>query len=363
MTSKTTPLLTSHVVGEHDNSEIIRFVLTHENGIRVALLNYGAAIQELHVPDAAGNTANIVLGFSTVRQYWHKHPHFGTVLGRFANRIGGSSFMLDGEVHYLTPNKGTFTAHGGAKPFDTYVWTSEEVDTANGAGVRFAHISPDGDEGFPGEFTASVTYSITASGGLQLDYEATTSKPTVHNLTNHAYFNLGGESSGTIDDHVLQLYATHYTPTGRDQIPTGQVAPVRGTALDFTQPRPIRDALRAGRDPQIRIARGIDHNFVVTRARGTNDLVKAADLYDPVSGRSMEVHTTMPGVQVYTGNSLDGSLMGYSGTLYRQSDAICFETQQFPDAPNHAEFPSAVLRPDEVFTSTTIYAFGARANS
>lgn len=354
------PTLTSQIVGEYEGIPIQRFEISHANGTRVALLNYGATIQELHVPDANGITANVVLGFREVQQYWHRHPHFGTVLGRFANRIGGSAFMLDGQIHHLTPNKGTFTAHGGAKPFDTYVWQCEEIETGNGPAVKFTHVSPDGDEGFPGEFTASVTYSLTEEGGLQLDYEATTTKPTVHNLTNHAYFNLGGEASGVIDEHVLQIHATQYTPTGRDQIPTGEIAPVRGTALDFSQPNPVKTALRAGHDSQIRIARGIDHNFVINRNGVSSDLTHAADLYDPISGRSMRVLTTMPGMQVYTSNSLDGSIMGYSGTLYRQTDAICFETQQFPDAPNHDEFPSAVLRPGETFTSTTIYAFGAR---
>lgn len=354
---KSMSTLTRQDLGEYGGSPIRRYEIRHENGMRVALLNYGALIQELHVPDAHGATANVVLGFSHVQQYLHKHPHFGTVLGRFANRIGGSSFTLDGQVFNLTPNKGTFTAHGGAKPFDTYVWDAAEVETSNGSGVKFTHVSPDGDEGFPGEFTASVTYSLTPDGGLQLDYHATTTKPTVHNLTNHAYFNLGGEHSGVIDNHVLQLHATHYTPTGRDQIPTGEIAPVAGTTLDFTSPKPVRDALRAGNDPQIRIARGIDHNFVVNREPGTRDLEVAAVIFDPESGRSMSVLTTMPGVQVYTSNSLDGSIMGYSGTLYRQSDAICFETQQFPDAPNHVEFPSAVLRPGEEFTSTTVYLF------
>lgn len=361
MSRASQPTCTSSSVGEFEGSQITRYEITHPNGLRVALLNYGATIQELHVPDGDGVTANVVLGFSHVQQYWHKHPHFGTVLGRFANRIGGSAFMLDGEIHHLTPNKGTFTAHGGEKPFDKYVWQGEEIDTPNGSGVRFTHVSPDGDEGFPGEFTASVTYSLTKDGGLQLDYTAETTKPTVHNLTNHAYFNLGGEASGVVDNHVLQLYATHYTPTDRSQIPTGEIATVRGTSLDFLEPKAVSTALRTGRDSQIRIARGLDHNFVVNRVRGSNDLEKAAEIFDPVSGRSMTVLTTMPGVQVYTGNSLDGSIMGYSGTLYRQSDAICFETQQFPDAPNHEEFPSAVLRPGEEFTSTTIYQFCTRS--
>lgn len=343
--------------GEIDGQPVDRFVLSNDAGMSVAILSFGAIIQELHVPDASGKIANVVLGFDNLAQYGEKNPHFGSVLGRFANRIGGAKFSLDGTVHELTPNKGTFTAHGGAKPFDRYNWTAEVVDLDHGPGVTLTHVSPDGDEGFPGEFTATVTYSLTPDNVLRLDYTATTTKPTVHNLTNHSYFNLGGEASGTVEDQLLTVHATHYTPTGADQIPTGEMAPVAGTGLDFSAPRPIGEAVRDGSDPQIRIARGVDHNYVVTREEGTSELVPAARLEDPVSGRAMEVLTTMPGMQVYTSNSLDGSLAGHSGRLYRQTDAVCFETQQFPDAPNHPEFPSAVLRPGDVFRSTTVYRF------
>lgn len=352
-----TPSIEQEVYGEYNGTPVHRFVLSNASGMSVALLTYGAIIQELHVPDASGTTANVVLGFTNLTQYFSKHPHFGSVVGRYANRIGGSKFVLDGTEFHLTPNKGTFTAHGGNRPFDRYVWDAEAVETDDGPGVKMTHVSPDGDEGFPGEFTATVTYSLTDDNGLRLDYTATTTRPTVHNLTNHAYFNLQGETTGDVEHHILTLHAKEYTPTGIDQIPTGEVAKVRGTALDFTSPRPLADAIRNGRDPQIRIARGLDHNFVVPRKKGTNDLVEAAVLEDPASGRVMTVLTTMPGLQVYTSNSLDGSIAGYSGRLYRQTDAICFETQNFPDAPNHREFPSAVLRPDEEFTSTTIYRF------
>lgn len=343
--------------GEYNGVVVERYVLTSPSGLSVALLSFGAIIQELWVPDAAGNTANVVLGFRSLSQYLAKHPHFGSVIGRYANRIGGASFSLDGTEFHLTPNKGTFTQHGGNRPFDRYVWESGVVDTEHGPGVKMTHVSPDGDEGFPGEFTATVTYSLTPENGLRLDYTATTTKPTVHNLTNHAYFNLAGEAAGDAEHHILTLNATEYTPTGVDQIPTGEIAKVKGTALDFTTPRPLDDAIRAGRDPQIRIARGVDHNFVVKRRKGSKNLVEAGKLEDPASGRIMTIHTTMPGIQVYTSNSLDGSIVGYSGRLYRQSDAVCFETQNFPDAPNHREFPSAVLRPGEEFSSTTIYAF------
>ncbi len=356
MPASTLPTLTSSIAGYHGGVAVTRYELSVEGGIRVGLLSYGATIQELHVPDVHGETANVVLGFDNLRQYQHKHPHFGTVVGRFANRIGGSVFLLDGESYSLTPNKVTFTAHGGERPFDRYVWDAEEVEGEFGPAVKMTHVSPDGDEGFPGEFTATVTYSLTPDDGLRLDYTATTTKPTVHNLTNHAYFNLRGEASGVVDDHILQVHASHYTPTGRDQVPTGVIAPVHGTALDFTQPGPVGAALRNGRDPQIRIARGIDHNYVINSRPG-GEPVEAASITDPVSGRRMTVLTTMPGLQVYSGNSLDGSIVGYSGTLYRQTDGICFETQQYPDAPNHEEFPSSVLRPGEEFSSTTIYRF------
>lgn len=362
-TSDQLPTLERSVVGDFNGNHIERFVLERENGLKVGLLSYGATIQELWVPDAQGELANVVLGFRSASQYVAKHPHFGTVIGRFANRIGGSSFDLDGITHNLTPNKGSFTAHGGEHPFDTYVWNAEEVETDFGPGVKMSHVSPDGDEGFPGEFTVSVTYSLTQDNGLKLEYTATTTKPTVHNITNHAYFNLSGEASGSVENHVLTLNASYFTPTGRDQIPTGDIASVRGTALDFTSPKPLSGAIRDGQDPQIRIARGVDHNFAVDRTPGSTDLVEAAVLEDPESGRSMTVHTTMPGIQIYTSNSLDGSIRGYSGQLYRQTDAVCFETQQFPDAPNHDEFPSPVLRPGDEFTSTTIYQFNAVARA
>jgi aldose 1-epimerase len=343
--------------GEYNGVTVERYVLANASGLSVSLLTFGAIIQELWVPDASGATANVVLGFTNLSQYLAKHPHFGSVIGRYANRIGGANFTLDGTEFHLTPNKGTFTQHGGNRPFDRYVWDSEVVETDHGPGVKMTHTSPDGDEGFPGELTATVTYSLTPENGLRLDYTATTTKPTVHNLTNHAYFNLAGEAAGDVEHHVLTLNATEYTPTGIDQIPTGEIAKVKGTALDFTTPRPLDDAIRNGRDPQIRIGRGLDHNFAIKRKKGTNALVQAGRLEDPASGRIMTIHTTMPGIQVYTSNSLDGSIVGYSGRLYRQSDAVCFETQNFPDAPNHREFPSAVLRPGSQFTSTTIYEF------
>jgi aldose 1-epimerase len=351
-----------HVVrsqaGEYDGVPVERFVLTNDAGARVAILSFGAVIQEVWVPGRDGELANVVLGFDNLDGYIAKNPHFGSVLGRFANRLRGASFELDGETIKVTANKPPHSAHGGARPFDRYVWTSEVTDVDGAPAVRLTHVSPDGDEGYPGELTASVTYSFNAENALRLDYHATTTAPTVLNLTNHSYFNLAGEGSGTIEDHILQLFCDQFTPTDQDQIPTGQIAQVEGTGLDFRTARRVGDALRDASDPEIRTARGVDHNYIVNRPTPHDQsLTKAAWIMDPASGRIMETHTTEPGVQVYTSNSLDGALAGYSGKLYRQTDAICFETQHFPNSPNEPSFPSVVLRPGEEFTSTTIYAF------
>ena len=346
--------------GEFEGIPVERFVLANGAGSKVAILSYGAIIQELWVPGRDGELANVVLGFADLDGYIRKHPHFGSVLGRVANRLRGASFELDGITHRVTANKSPHSAHGGARPFDNYAWSPGIVEVDGVPGVRLTHVSPDGNEGYPGELTVSVTYSLTTGNALRLDYHATTTKSTVVNLTNHSYFNLAGEGSGTIEDHIMQLDCDRFTPTDGDQIPTGDLAEVEGTGLDFRTARRVGDALRDASDPEIRVARGVDHNFVVNRpALDDASLVRAAWLMDPASGRVMETFTTEPGVQVYTSNSLDGSLSGYSGRLYRQTDAICFETQHFPNSPNEPSFPTVVLRPGEDLTSTTIYAFSA----
>ena len=343
--------------GDVDGQPVEQFVLD-DGTIRVAILSFGAIIQEIWVPDRNGNEANVNLGFATLEPYTRKHPHFGAVLGRFANRLGPASFELDGTTWHVTENKPGFSAHGGAKPFDMYVWSAEEVDVDGQPAVKLTHVSPDGDEGYPGTLTASVTYSLTEDHGLRLDYHAETDKPTVVNLTNHAYFNLAGEGSGTVDDHRLQMFASRYTPTDDNQVTTGEIAPVEGTAFDFREEKRLGEVLRDASDPQLKLARGLDHNLVIDRPdRLPRTLVPVARLRDPGSGRVMHVSSTEPGVQVYASNSLDGSIAGYSGRLYRQGDAICFETQAFPNAPNRPSFPSSVVRPGEPFVSTTIYAF------
>jgi aldose 1-epimerase len=344
--------------GSFEGQPVERFVLAHSRGMRVAIISFGAAIQEVWVPGRDGELANVVLGFPTLEGYVAKNPHFGSVLGRVANRLRGAAFTLDGVEYKVTANKAPHSAHGGARPFDRYAWTPAVVEVDGHPAVRLTHISPDGDEGYPGELAATVTYSLSPDGALRLDYTATTTKPTVVNLTNHSYFNLAGEGSGTVEKHILQLDCDAFTATDADQIPTGAILPVEGTGLDFRTPRALADALRDGSDPEIRVARGVDHNFVINRpSLADTSLARAAILTDPASGRAMETWTTEPGVQVYTGNSLDGSIAGYSGRLYRQTDAVCFETQHFPNSPNQPSFPTVVLRPGETYASTTRYAF------
>jgi len=351
--------------GEHDGKTVERFVLTNDSAVSVSLISYGAAIQEIFVPDSDTSTReNVVLGFKTLKGYLGKNPHFGSVLGRYAGRIGHASFPLDGAVVHVTPNKAPHSAHGGAKPFDKFVWDAEIVETEDGSGVRFHHISPDGDEGYPGTLELHVTYSLSDENGLTLFYEATTDKPTVINLTNHCYFNLASEESGAVDEQFLQINATHFALVDDAQIPTGELVAVAGNSLDFREPKRIGDVVRDSENPQIVIGRGIDQSFIIDRpAPDDTSLIEAAWIEDPITGRVMEILTTEPTVHVYTANSLDGSVAGYSGTLYRQGDAICFETQHLPDSPNHADnpdFPSTVLRPGETFTSTTIYRFSAK---
>jgi aldose 1-epimerase len=351
-----TATVTQAIAAQHDDGPVTRFEVSN-GAISTAILSWGAIVQELHVPGRDGTTANVVLGFRNVERYFVKHPHFGAVVGRYGNRIGGASFAIDGETFHVTPTHGQHTLHGGKRGFDYYIWEAEAIEEGDTAGVRLTRVSPDGEEGFPGTLTATVEYRLTPDNALRIDYTVTTDAPTVHNLTNHSYFNLAGEGSGTVEDHALTLNASRYTPTDDDQIVQGEIAPVDGTPFDFRRAKPIRDALRDGDFEQIVLARGFDHNMIIDRPWGDASLALAARLEEPASGRVMEVETTEPGVQVYTGNSLTGAITGHSGRLYRQTDAVCFETQHFPNSPNVPSFPSTVLRPGETYTSTTIYRF------
>jgi aldose 1-epimerase len=325
--------------------------------MEVAILTYGGIVQSIRVPDSRGRMANVVLGFASLDDYLSPNPYFGCITGRYANRIARGAFTLDGTSYSLALNEGTHTLHGGQKGFDKYVWQAREVEGEDGTGIALSRTSPDGEEGYPGALEVEVIYTLTGRNELRIDHRATTDAPTIVNLTNHSYFNLAGEGSGSILGHELWLNAGRYTPVDSGLVPTGEIAPVAGTPLDFTTPRAIGDRIREGFS-QLILGRGYDHNFVLDRP-GADDrsLLPAARAHDPVSGRILEVFTTEPGIQFYSGNFLDGSLVGASGTTYRQSDGFALETQHFPDSPNQPHFPSVVLRPGQVYRSTTVYAF------
>lgn len=333
------------------------YTLTNARGMTVRIATYGGIILSIEVPDRAGTLANVVLGLPTIDGYLAGHPYFGCITGRYANRIARGTFALDGQTYRLAVNNPPNSLHGGVNGFDKHVWSAEEQTGPAGHAVKLGRVSPDGEEGYPGNLSVTVTYTLTDDNALRLDYQATTDKSTILNLTNHAHFNLAGEGSGTIENHKLQVNARSYTPVDPTLIPTGEIAPVAGTPLDFTTPHRIGDRIRDGHE-QLVIGRGYDHNFVLDRPDPANaSLVPAATLVDPGSGRRLDVSTTQPGIQVYTGNFFDGTDVGTSGRMYRQGDGIALETQHFPDSPNHPHFPSTVLRPGEEFTSTTVFAF------
>ncbi|RZS80007.1 aldose 1-epimerase [Motilibacter rhizosphaerae] len=348
--------LTSERWGVVQGHPVTRYTLTDPGGIRVRLITYGAAIQSVEVPDRHGRVADVVLGFPDVADYAARSPYFGATVGRYANRIAGGRFRLDGRTYVLPRNDGPNTLHGGTVGFDKRVWSASGVRRGTAAGVTFRLVSPAGDQGFPGRLSVSVTYTLDTADRLRIDYQASTSAPTVLNLTNHSYFNLAGEGSGSVEDQQLQISAAAYTPIDRTLIPTGAVAPVTGTPFDFRTARRIGDGLRGG-SAQLRYAKGYDHNWVLDGPAGR--LRQVARAIDPVSGRWVTVQTTEPGLQVYTGNVLDGTLYGTSGRQYREGDAFTLETQHFPDSPHHPSFPSTVLRPGQRFTSSTVYAFGS----
>lgn len=331
-----------------DGTAVELFTLVNSAGVTLKVTNYGTIITELHVPDRQGKTADVVLGFDSLEGYLAGHPYFGCTVGRFANRIAKGQFTLEGKTYQLAINNGPNTLHGGIKGFDKVVWKAEPLE---GSGVRFTHVSPDGDENFPGTLNVEVSITLTDENEVVLDYKATTDKATPVNLTNHSYFNLAGAGNGNVLDHVMMLNASHYTPVDDTSIPTGEIAPVARTPMDFTSPHPIGARMRnIGNTPA-----GYDHNYVIDS--GFKKLAMAARTSDLKSGRVMETFTTTPGVQLYTSNYLDSTLKGKQGKVYPQYGAFCLETQYFPDSVNKPNFPSCILHPGQLYHQKTIYKF------
>ncbi|MDR2462914.1 MAG: galactose mutarotase [Verrucomicrobiales bacterium] len=343
--------------GVTDSGDQVRlYTLDNGRGLSVSVMNYGATIVKLFTPDRDGVSGDITLGFDTFAPYQTQSPYFGAIVGRYANRIAKGKFSIEGENYQLAINDTPNTLHGGKVGFDKQIWQAEIV-SENPPVLRFSRVSADGEEGYPGNLRVSVTYGLsTKDNTLTISYEAETDKTTVVNLSNHAYFNLAGQGNGTILNHALTLNASHYTPVDDTLIPTGAIAPVENTPMDFRSPSAIGSRLQqVGGTPV-----GYDHNYVLNKKERKNHCSMAAEVYSPESGRVMYILTDQPGIQFYSGNFLDGTISGKDGKVYPQYSAIALETQHFPDSPNHQNFPSTVLKPDGQFRSTTIYVFETR---
>lgn len=348
--------ITRERFGEHRGRAVSRFTLEGDGGLVAKIADYGGILTEMHVPDRRGERRDVVLGFDSLAPYLGRHPYFGALVGRYANRIAGARFALDGRAYRLASNQGpdfVHHLHGGTEGFDKKVWEAEAAETADGPALRLRLVSPDGEEGYPGTLTVEAVYTL-GTDFLDLAIAATTDKPTVVNLVNHTYWNLAGHDSGDILGHILRLDADAYTPTDAANIPTGDIAPVAGTPYDFRAEKPV------GRDMALLTATvgGYDVNFALNGEAGR--LRPAAVLCDPTSGRVLEVSTTAPGVQLYAGFKIDG-LTGKGGAVYRPCAGLCLETQHFPDSPNRPRFPSAVLRPGETYSRRLLWRFSHRA--
>ena len=339
--------------GDGTTSAIDQYTLASKKGLTVKLITYGGIVTEINTPDRKGKVANVALGFDNLADYVAKSPYFGSITGRYANRMRWAHSRSTASCTTCRSTTPPTRCTAVIKGFDKRVWTATVVP----GGVKLSYTSPDGEEGYPGTLMTDVTYTIVNGSDLKIDYHATTDKATVVNLTNHTYFNLAGEGSGTIENQVLWLKAHKYTPVDPTLIPTGELAPVAGTPFDFTKPTAIGLRIRDAHE-QIVIGQGYDHNFVIDRPAGDTSLMLISKVADPVTGRVLKISTTEPGVQLYTGNFLDGKLVGPSGHTYRQGDAFALETQHYPDSPNQPDFPSTVLRPGQTFASTTVYSFG-----
>jgi aldose 1-epimerase len=343
-----------------DGTAIDLYTLVNAKGMTAKIITYGGILTELHVPDRNGKLGDVVLGFDSPEGYLAGHPYFGAIVGRVANRIAKGKFTLDGKTYALATNNGPNSLHGGNKGFDKVVWKAKPHHINGGVGLQLDYVSPDGEEGYPGDLKAQVTYTLTNDNELTIAYHATTDKPTIVNLSNHSYFNLAGLASGDILNHEVMLTADKYTPVDDTLIPTGEIRSVRGTPLDFTSPKTIGSHI--GELPAS--IGGYDHNLVlpspVGRGARFRSVPLVARIREPKTGRVMEMFTTEPGVQFYTGNFLDGKIKGKGGVAYQKHQAFCLEAQHFPDSINHPNFPSVVLRPGETYEQTTSYEFSAK---
>jgi len=347
---------------DKDGGTVQVYTLTNKQGMEARITPYGATLVSLKTPDRNGALADIVMGFDSVEGYMQTPPppYFGATIGRYANRIGGAKFMLNGKTYTLDKNDGANSLHGGFHGFDKVIWTAKPpVVTEDGQSIELSYLSKDGEEGYPGNLSVSVEYTLTATNELRIHYTGTTDQDTVINLTNHSYFNLSGPGSGDILDHVLTINADRFTPVDAGLIPTGELRKVDGTPFDFRQPHSVGERINADRfgteDEQIKLGSGYDHNWILNRSGSGLDF--AARVSDPKSGRVIEALTTEPAIQFYTGNFLDGSFHGKGGKAYQHRGALTLETQHYPDSPNHPDFPTTTLKAGEHFDSTTVFRF------
>jgi aldose 1-epimerase len=340
-----------------DGVDIELYTLTNAHDVQIRITNYGGIVTQLLVPDRNGDMADVVLGYDSLSAYLEDSPYFGAIVGRYGNRIARGRFVLDGVEYSLATNNGDNHLHGGLKGFDKVVWEAEPYADEGKTGLRLTYVSEDGEEGYPGRLSATVTYSLTNENELVIEYSAESDQPTVVNLTHHSYFNLAGHDSGDILGHELAVAASRFTPVDAGLIPTGELRPVAGSPMDFRESITIGSRIEAA-DEQLQFGGGYDHNFVLDDHDGS--LRIAARVYEPNSGRVMEVYTTEPGIQFYSGNFLDGSNVGKGGTPYEHRSGFCLETQHFPDSPNQPHFPSTVLRPGARYESRTIYRFSVQ---
>ncbi len=340
-----------------DGTEVYSYTLSNKNGVEVKITNYGATITSIKAPDRNGKFDDVTLGYDSIDGYLVKNPHMGSLAGRYANRIGKGEFKLNGKSYTLAKNNGENHLHGGPNGFFKQIWNASEVESKDGAAVRMKYLSKDGEENYPGNLDVTVTYTLTDDNELKIDYLATTDKDTILNLTNHSYFNLAGAGNGDILKHQIKINAKEFTPVDKTMIPTGKIEALAGTPMDFSKLTAIGERIDQNYE-QLVIGKGYDHNYVLSN--GADLKAQDVEVYEPTTGRVMEVFTDQPGVQLYTGNFLDGTITGKGGKAYPRRSGFCLETQHYPDSPNKPNFPSAVLKPGEKYQTTTIYKFSTR---